>query len=542
MKKTNFLSSILVLLLAVGVQTARAQRPVGDTLTSMDPSYFPYNYNFFASDDTNLRATIFPWLIYYFGCFETMGRPPFYMMDEYNCEIVWNIPNYYYPLGRMITGNQLYTDRPLKILGIAACGFRQRTAYYPLQGNASRHYNYPSGVRLHPEWYIPSAIDTTFTGRVTDSLILYLPTPEGPVMQAAGPWRAENPHRYITLPERYEDEYLYPLLHEWDTVEYSQSWPHEIINWPQIDTFPTVPLYEVMFEKPQIVADSFIVAGTCNNNVPQSVRITEADSMYLWQHNPTRYWYLRSNTNEPDTDNITWIYYSHPYGFSEYCGRWKKFRPTREWGWSLRRINDDSIAVNWYWFTNLMFPIIDPDFDTNLCDEVRGVRVAEATDTSVTLMWNGGNAVRWEVNYVEMGSSDDHTVTVTSPLAVLTGLRPQTDYMVHVRAMCEWDTEYGPWSDIVQFVTSSHHTEPESIDNLDRFTQVLPNPAHGQVSVISSYRLSRVEVYDLQGRALLSHDDEGLSTVLDISSLPSGQYIMVIHTPAGLATKKLTVQ
>ena len=71
---------------------------------------------------------------------------------------------------------------------------------------------------------------------------------------------------------------------------------------------------------------------------------------------------------------------------------------------------------------------------------------------------------------------------------------------------------------------------------------MLPNPAHGQVSVISSYRLSRVEVYDLQGRALLSHDDEGLSTVLDISSLPSGQYIMVIHTPAGLATKKLTVQ
>ena len=193
-------------------------------------------------------------------------------------------------------------------------------------------------------------------------------------------------------------------------------------------------------------------------------------------------------------------------------------------------------------FANIMFPIIDPGFDTTLCDGVRGVRVAEATDTSVTLMWNGGNAVRWEVNYVEMGSSDDHTVTVTSPLAVLTGLRPQTDYMVHVRAMCEWDTEYGPWSDIVQFVTSSHHTEPESIDNLDRFTQVLPNPAHGQVSVISSYRLSRVEVYDLQGRALLSHDDEGLSTVLDISSLPSGHYLMVIHTPAGLATKKLTVQ
>ena len=389
----------------------------------------------------------------------------------------------------------------------------QKMTYLPLPGYPG---DFPNALALYPERFTPNVIDQTIAHRINDSLILYDITENGPVMITAGPWRIEDPHRFIVLPQRLE--YPYPRIYEYDGEA----------NRPTIDSTPTVPLYEVMFDKPQVVTDSFMVAGTYNNNRTQEVHYDyHGYTQNLWEHNPTRYWYISYIRRgfPADSTNITWLKYE--------SNNWERFSPTTRWY---------GYADHHRFFANIMFPIIDPDFDTTLCDGVRGVRVAEATDTSVTLMWNGGNAVRWEVNYVEMGSSDDHTVTVTSPLAVLTGLRPQTDYMVHVRAMCEWDTEYGPWSDIVQFVTNSHHTEPESIDNLDRFTQVLPNPAHGQVSVISSYRLSRVEVYDLQGRALLSHDDEGLSTVLDISSLPSGQYIMVIHTPAGLATKKLTVQ
>ena len=50
----------------------------------------------------------------------------------------------------------------------------------------------------------------------------------------------------------------------------------------------------------------------------------------------------------------------------------------------------------------VIFPIIDPEFDTVLCDAVSDVRLVEATDTTLTLAWNGGNDVQWEVQYMEV--------------------------------------------------------------------------------------------------------------------------------------------
>ena len=193
-------------------------------------------------------------------------------------------------------------------------------------------------------------------------------------------------------------------------------------------------------------------------------------------------------------------------------------------------------------YAPVIFPIIDPDFDTVLCDMARDVRVADSTDTTLTLMWNGGNAVQWEVVYAEVNSPTAQTVTTTAPMVTLTGLRERTNYMVRVRGMCEWDTEYGPWSDILDVWTGAHHDTPVSISNLDRFTQMMPNPARGQVTVLSSYRLSRVVVYDLAGHAVLEHEDEGLATTFDVSGLAKGVYVVAIHTPAGIATKRLVVE
>ena len=195
----------------------------------------------------------------------------------------------------------------------------------------------------------------------------------------------------------------------------------------------------------------------------------------------------------------------------------------------------------------VIYPIIDPDFDTTLCDAVRDVRQVSATDTTLTLMWNGGNNVQWEVQYAEVNGWDAWTVTTTVPMVTLTGLREQTNYLVRVRGMCEWDTEYGPWSELVDVYTGAHHDDPPdppdplSVSNLDRFTQMMPNPASGQVSVLSSYRLSRVVVYDLAGHAVLEQEDDGLTTTFDVSGLAKGVYVVAIHTPAGIATKRLVV-
>jgi hypothetical protein len=95
----------------------------------------------------------------------------------------------------------------------------------------------------------------------------------------------------------------------------------------------------------------------------------------------------------------------------------------------------------------------------------------------------------------------------------------------------------------VDLWTGVHHDDPVSIEgNLGRFTQIMPNPAREQVTVLSSYRLSRVVVYDLGGRAVLEQEDDGLATTLDVSGLAKGVYVVAIHTPAGIATKRLVVE
>ena len=142
-----------------------------------------------------------------------------------------------------------------------------------------------------------------------------------------------------------------------------------------------------------------------------------------------------------------------------------------------------------------------------------------------------------------MNGWDAWTVTTTVPMVTLTGLHERTNYIVRVRGRCEWDTEFGPWSDWADVFTGAHHDDPpESVSALERFTQMMPNPASGQVTVLSSYRLSRVVVYDLRGHVVLEHDDAGLATTFDVSTLSRGIYVVAIHTPAGTATKRLIVE
>ena len=481
---------VLLIMMMAAMWQAEAQRPVGDTLRSMDTTYFPYNYNWFLTmaEDTTLRSSLHDRLLAYGVDNRTQ---PSYNNNPFE--------------GNYRAGTQMFTDRPIKVVGIAACAERE-VAYHVVNDHVT----------------ILNTVDTTLSARVNDSLILYKNTEKGPQMLAAGPWRIEYPHRYMVLPQRDR----FPSRVEGDDEYNSRVY----------DTIPKAPLYEVIFDNPQVVTDSFIVVGTSNNNTQSMYRRTERSSpILLWDRNRTLYWSIFSLTDDPDYDNVSWIKYKHY--------NWVRMRPGTEghngmWG---PRIQEP----RWLRFYRVIFPIIDPDFDTVLCDEVRDVRLAEATDTTLTLMWNGGNDVAWEVEYGEMNGTTSSTVTTRVPMVTLTGLRARTNYVVHVRGMCEWDTEYGPWSDWLDVYTTEHHDdgdEPLSTGNLDRFTQMMPNPARGQVTVLSSYRLSRVVVYDLSGRAVLEQEDDGLATAFDVSGLAKGVYVVAIHTPAGIATKRLVVE
>ena len=76
----------------------------------------------------------------------------------------------------------------------------------------------------------------------------------------------------------------------------------------------------------------------------------------------------------------------------------------------------------------------------------------------------------------------------------------------------------------------------------DGLFTLTPNPATGRVTVESSHRLNRVVVYDLKGNAVLEQESDGLTATFDVSTLAKGVYVVAIHTPAGIATKRLVVE
>lgn len=79
---------------------------------------------------------------------------------------------------------------------------------------------------------------------------------------------------------------------------------------------------------------------------------------------------------------------------------------------------------------------------------------------------------------------------------------------------------------------------------LGRLTGVIPNPAAETAQVVSSVGMGRVEVFNPAGERVYNVriPDVSLSTTLDVSRWPAGAYILRIHTPQGIATKKLIVQ
>ena len=146
-------------------------------------------------------------------------------------------------------------------------------------------------------------------------------------------------------------------------------------------------------------------------------------------------------------------------------------------------------------------------------------------------------------------------VTVNVPTVTLTGLTPGTAYSVRVRGLCDVCIDnYSPWSDTLQFVTTFTppdtipdtlpwiHPHTLGIGNLDRYTRIMPNPAHDMVSVFSSYQLKGVTVYDLMGRQLLMEPADGMTATVNVAALPSGTYILAIRTLQGVATKRLVVE
>ena len=486
------------MIVAAACSGIQAQRPVGDTLLHADTDYFYWRHlDWFyhtdhSADDTN-------WW--------TLKRD--------------HALSWYSPVGNYITGNQLYTEQPIKVVGIALCAYME-------QPRDTTLYYYMRQTHTPDDAYFPNTNDTTVKGRITDSAILYkqIETDDGWYAfnkLAAAPWRMEQAHRYIHIP---------PL----DTL-YTHMGSHGC---------EITALYEVMFDSAVVIDGSFLVASTAFNNEMSMYNRTvlgHTEHIRLWDHPATRF-YTIARWHNPDGIDMTviqWIKYRQQ--------NWRRVFGTGDSvAWSGEDSNAHVLPVGCVKASYPFFPIIEMGFDTTLCHEVSNLRVAERGAGCATLMWDAGDGGPWIVAYGKVDDVWEDFIfdTVSSPMITLTGLEVRTQYFALVRGYCSVTDEYGEWTSPLEVeIFQAGHEEPEGIEHpsdLGRFTRLIPNPAHGVVNVVSSFRLSRIELYALDGRKVVEQKADGISTMVDVSSLPSGTYIAALYLPHGVATKKLVVE
>lgn len=81
-----------------------------------------------------------------------------------------------------------------------------------------------------------------------------------------------------------------------------------------------------------------------------------------------------------------------------------------------------------------------------------------------------------------------------------------------------------------------------SMELVNRYTTVFPNPAHGTTRVLSSFGLTRVEAYTVDGRKVHEETPKAYTADIDVSQWPVGEYLLRITTRHGTVTRKLLVR
>ncbi|MCK5857216.1 MAG: T9SS type A sorting domain-containing protein [Bacteroidales bacterium] len=67
---------------------------------------------------------------------------------------------------------------------------------------------------------------------------------------------------------------------------------------------------------------------------------------------------------------------------------------------------------------------------------------------------------------------------------------------------------------------------PSKIENDNKAFLIYPNPSTGNITLKSKYKMSSIEIYDLNGRLLLSKLVEGMEATLSLEDFPKGVYLI----------------
>lgn len=344
----------------------------------------------------------------------------------------------------------------------------------------------------------------------TYNYVLYKATPGGLVELVRVdivPDYETHPKRYMALPKT--------LRHE----NCSNFIPETII----------APLREYYFSSPITVTDSFYLGTYYNMNVSfENNELGSAQLSYQCNH-----WVLYDNMQLVTSETTT---PPSPCDVNLPIRKFIDFNHLNE----LSRTTEKGYV--------LVFPIIEVDtvglpYDTAFfaCYRPEKIQYIQLLETAIRVEWLNEGHSEWMVSVVAAGGDPDtgriqHTTVLHTSFY---GLSTDTTYDIYVRGLCRFG--WSDWSVPIRYIPQGYH--PQNIEEAEPSLFILaPNPAKGLVVIESESALVGVaEVIDLQGKTLISAPLSGSHTPLDISTLPTGNYLVRINTAQGSATRKLSI-
>ncbi len=203
------------------------------------------------------------------------------------------------------------------------------------------------------------------------------------------------------------------------------------------------------------------------------------------------------------------------------------------------------IRGTWYKFGindvgNLRFTITPfdtlVDFDWALyhinwsnCTDIFGVPSLEVSCNASGI--GGGNYTTGASGLLQQGHNPAINVTIPSVyyLYVTTSMQDTDAVMGYTIDFSASDFDFVPCTEIGIEEETSH------------IVNIYPNPVNDilQIQLTALTQNSSINVYDMSGRNVLVYNTVGNSSILDVSSLTPGVYILEVHTDKGISRKKV---
>lgn len=276
-----------------------------------------------------------------------------------------------------------------------------------------------------------------------------------------------------------------------------------------------VPCYEIYFDKPRVMTDTFYV-GRKNMAIPPL-----ANEYGGRQNRPPDIHYFWYNANE---DAML-------------------FRDCNYWGFA--------------------FPIIGFHCKP-LDEESHSLLLTDVNDNGATVQWySAGDGTTYNVRLTSADGSIDSTVVTSDSIYTFYGLPTNHRYNVRVRKQCYYATSaydttvYSPWTMTNTSFTlgvdttgsggggDTTHTAIVSAGGVD--FSVSPNPVHGVLSVTFPWPMAadgQLALIDLGGREVrrMTVAAGSVKVDFDTEGCPAGAYLLNLITTQGITTRRILVE